>query len=165
MSAHCDVAPGAGVAPTGGPSRTAADCAEPSAPTRATAPEASWLLSGAQLHLQTSAAWVRLVAAAWGSKAERGAKEQRGRGQARSPRAACVRDVSHRLRCLSTPTHPRGLNQSARWCRRVVRRVRKRGPCTSGEDVRERILAFMASLNKTMAQPFQWTDKGRPLTV
>ena len=41
----------------------------------------------------------------------------------------------------------------------------KRGNVTSVEDLRERILAFMAYFNKTMAKPFKWTYKGRPLTV
>jgi len=36
---------------------------------------------------------------------------------------------------------------------------------TSVEDLRERILAFIAYFNKTMAKPFKWTYKGRPLTV
>jgi hypothetical protein len=47
----------------------------------------------------------------------------------------------------------------------VVRRVLKRGHVTSVVDVRERILAFIAYFNKTMAKPFTWTYKGRPLTV
>ena len=36
---------------------------------------------------------------------------------------------------------------------------------TSVVDLRERILAFIAYFNKTMAKPFKWTYKGRPLTV
>ena len=32
-------------------------------------------------------------------------------------------------------------------------------------DLRERMLAFIAYFNKTMAKPFKWTYKGRPLTV
>jgi hypothetical protein len=31
--------------------------------------------------------------------------------------------------------------------------------------LRERILAFIAYFNATLAKPFQWTYKGRPLTV
>ena len=47
----------------------------------------------------------------------------------------------------------------------VVRRLLKRGNFTSVEDLRERILAFIASFNQTIAKPFKWTYKGRPLTV
>ena len=46
-----------------------------------------------------------------------------------------------------------------------MRRLLKRGNFTSVADLRERILAFMAYFNKTMAKPFKWTYKGRPLTV
>ena len=47
----------------------------------------------------------------------------------------------------------------------VVRRLLRRGNFTSVEDLRERILAFIAYFKKTMAKPFTWTYKGRPLTV
>ena len=47
----------------------------------------------------------------------------------------------------------------------LVRRLLKRGNFTSVEDLRERILAFIVYFNKTMAKPFKWTYKGRPLTV
>lgn len=46
-----------------------------------------------------------------------------------------------------------------------MRRLLKRGNCTSVADLRERILAFIASCKKTMAQPCKWTYTGRPLTV
>jgi hypothetical protein len=39
----------------------------------------------------------------------------------------------------------------------VVQAVLKRGNFTSVEDLRERILAFIAYFNTTMAKPFQWT--------
>ena len=35
----------------------------------------------------------------------------------------------------------------------------------SVEDLRERILAFIAYFNKTMAKPFKWTYTGHPLTA
>ena len=47
----------------------------------------------------------------------------------------------------------------------VVRRLLRRGNFTSVADVWERILAFIAYFNQTMAKPFKWTYKGRPLTV
>ena len=47
----------------------------------------------------------------------------------------------------------------------VVRRLLKRGNFTSVADLQERILAFIAYFNKSMAKPFKWTYKGRPLTV
>ena len=153
------------MAPTVGPRRTEEDCAGPSAPTLATDPEAPWLLIVAQRHTPKSAALVRLVAEACGIKEDLGAKEQRGILQSMSTRAEFLSDVSHRLHFLSTPKHTSWLNHIERWFSIVVRRLLRRGNCTSVEDLRERILAFIASFNQTMAKPFKWTYKGRPLTV
>jgi transposase len=80
-------------------------------------------------------------------------------------RAAFLSDVSHRIRFLYIPKHTSWLNQIELWFSILVRRLLKRGNFTSLEDLRERILAFIAYFNKTMAKPFKWTYKGRPLTV
>jgi len=80
-------------------------------------------------------------------------------------RAAFLSDVSHRIRCMYTPKHTSWLNHIERWCSMLVRRLLRRGNFTSVEDLRERILACIAYFNKTMAKPFKWTYKGRPLTV
>jgi len=108
---------------------------------------------------------VRLVGEAGGIKEDRGAKEKRGRGQSMPTRATFVSDVRHRLRFLSTPQHTSWLHHIARWLSILVRRLLQRGNVTSVEDLRERILAFLADCNKTMAKPFKWTYKGRPLTM
>jgi hypothetical protein len=165
LSANCDGAPGAGGAPTGGPRRTAEDFAGPSAHPMATAPEAPWLCIVAQLNMHQSEVVVRLVAEAWGITEARGEKENRGLWQSMPTRAECLRDVSHRIRFLSTPQPTSWLHHIERWFRIVVRRLLKRGHCTSVEDLRERLLAVIADCNKTMAKPFKWTYKGRPLTV
>jgi hypothetical protein len=165
LIAHCDVAPGEVVAPTSGPSRTEEDVAAPLARPIATDPEAPWLFLVDQLHTHTSEALVRLVASACGSTDDLGEKEQRGPWQSRSTRAAFLSDVSHRLRCMYPPKHTRWLNHIERWCSIVVRRLLRRGNCTSVEDLRERILPFIAYCNTPMATPFKWTYKGRPLTV
>lgn len=41
----------------------------------------------------------------------------------------------------------------------------KRASFTSTEDLRQRILDFIEYFNKTMAKPFKWTYKGKPLTA
>ena|ERR1043166_8274518 len=80
-------------------------------------------------------------------------------------RAAFWSDVSHRLRFMYTPKHTSWLNHIERWFSMLVRRLLRRGNFTSVADLRERILACIAYFNKTMAKPFKWTYKGRPLTV
>ena len=165
LIANFDVAIGEVVAPTIGPSRTEEDFAGPIARTMATDPEAPWLCILEHLNMHKSEALVRLVASACGIADELGEKEQRGILQSMSTRAAFLSDGSHRIRFLYTPKHTSWLNQIELWFSILVRRLLRRGNFTSVEDLRERILAFIASFNKTMAKPFKWTYKGRPLTV
>jgi hypothetical protein len=39
----------------------------------------------------------------------------------------------------------------------------RRGNCTSTEDLRNKILAFIDYFNQIVARPFNWTYTGRPL--
>jgi transposase len=165
LIANFDVATGEVVAPTVGPSRTEEDFAGHIAHTIATDPEAPWLFIVDQLNIHKSEALVRLVAEACGIKEDLGEKEKRGILQSMPTRAEFLSDVSHRIRFLYTPKHTSWLNQIELWFSILVRRLLKRGNFTSVEDLRERILAFIAYFNKTMAKPFKWTYKGRPLTV
>jgi transposase len=148
-----------------GPRRTEEDFAGHIAQTIATDPAASWLFIVDQLNMHKSEALVRLVAKACGIKEDLGAKEKRGIWQSMATRAEFLSDVSHRIRFMYTPKHTSWLNQIELWFSILVRRLLKRGNFTSVEDLRERILAFIAYFNKTMAKPFKWTYKGRPLTV
>jgi transposase len=165
LIANFDVATGEVVAPTVGPSRTEEAFAGHIAHTIATDPEASWLFIVDQLNIHKSEALVRLVAEACGITEDLGEKENRGSLQSMLTRAEFLSDVTHRIRFLYTPKHTSWLNQIELWFSIVVRRLLKRGNFTSVEDLRQRILAFIAYFNKTMAKPFKWTYKGRPLTV
>ena len=165
LIANFDVATGEVVAPTIGLSRTEEDFAAQIARTIATDPEAPWLFIVDQLNTHKSEALVRLVARACGIAEDLGEKENRGILQSMATRAAFLSEVSHRIRFLYTPKHTSWLNQIELWFSILVRRLLKRGNFTSVEDLRERILAFIAYFNKTMAKPFKWTYKGRPLTV
>jgi transposase len=165
LIANFDGATGEVVASTVGPSRTEEDFAGHIAHTIAIEPEASWLFIVDQLNIHKSEALVRLVAEACGIKEALGEKEKRGLLQSMSTRAEFLSDVSHRIRFMYTPKHTSWLNQIELWFSILVRRLLKRGNFTSVEDLRQRILDFIAYFNKTMAKPFKWTYKGRPLTV
>lgn len=51
------------------------------------------------------------------------------------------------------------------WFSILSRRLLTRGSFTSVEDLRMRLLAFIAYFNATLAKPFKWTYGGRPLTA
>ncbi len=57
------------------------------------------------------------------------------------------------------------LNQIEIWFSILMRRVLKRGSFTSVQELKQQILAFVDYFNQTLAKPFKWTYKGRPLTV
>jgi hypothetical protein len=139
LSANGNVATGEIIAPSMGAPRTEEDFTAPMAQTIATDPEAPWICIVAQLTIHPSETFGRWVARACRIEADGGEKEQRGVCKSMQTRAEFLRDVSHRLRFLSTPKHTSGLHQMEMWCSILVRRLLKRGNFTSVEDLRERI--------------------------
>ena len=47
----------------------------------------------------------------------------------------------------------------------MVRNLLRRGNLTSTDDLRTKVLDFIAYFNRTMANPFKWTYLGKPLHV
>ena len=74
-------------------------------------------------------------------------------------------DASHRITFHFTPKHASWINQIEIWFSILVRKLLRRGNFTSKAHLKQRIEAFIAYFNQTMAKPFRWTMKGRPLTV
>jgi transposase len=165
LIANFEVATGAVIAPSIGPTRTEEDFAAHIARTVATDPEAEWVFLTDQLNIHKSEALVRLVATRCRIETPLGIKEKTGILHSLPSRAAFLQDATHRIRFIYTPKHSSWLNQVEIWFSILVRRLLKRASFTSTEELRERILAFIDYFNRTMAKPFKWTYTGRALTV
>lgn len=165
LIANLEVATGQVLAPSIGPTRTEEDFAAHIAQTIATDAAAAWIFVVDQLNTHQSAALVRLVAAADALPTDLGVKGKGGILASMASRKAFLEDPSHRIRFVYTPKHSSWLNQVELWFGILARRVLQRGSFTSVEELRQRILAFIEYFNATLAKPFQWTYKGRPLTI
>jgi hypothetical protein len=165
MLANFEVATGQVMAPSVGPTRTAEDVVGHSERTSARDPAAAWVLLVDRLHTHQSDSWVRFVAKPCGIEEHVGVQGKAGILESRSTRAAFFYDPTHRIRLVYTPKHTSWLNQVEIWFGILVRRLRKRASFTSVDDLRERLLAWIDYVNKTMAKPFKWTYAGRPLVA
>jgi hypothetical protein len=159
-----DVATGQVLAPSLGPTRTEDDFAAHIAQTIDTDPQAVWVFITDQLNIHQSEALVRLVADCCDLSDDLGSKGKSGVLASMPSRAAFLTDPTHRIQFVYVPKHTSWLNQVEIWLGILVRRVIKRGNFTSLDDLRSKILDFIAYFNQT-AKPFRWTYAGRPLTI
>jgi transposase len=163
LIANFKVATGEIVTPSIGASRRGEDFAAHIGQTVATDPEARWVFIVDQLNIHKSEALVRLVARGCGISEDLGEKERTGVLKSMHTRGEFLSDASHRIRFVYTPKHTSWLNQIEIWFSILVRRLLKRSSFKSVEELRSRILVFIDYFNKTMAKPFKWTYRGRPL--
>jgi transposase len=165
LIANFEVATGHVIAPTVGPTRTEEDFARHLAATIDTDPQAPWIFVMDQLNIHKSESLVRLVAERCDLDIDLGVKGQSGVLKSMPTRATFLTDKTHRIRFVYTPKHTSWLNQVEIWFSILSRRLLKRASFASIEELHERVLAFIAYFNATLAKPFKWTYKGRPLSA
>jgi hypothetical protein len=164
LIANFEVATGHIVSPSLGPTRTEQDFATHITHTVETDRAASWVFIVDHLNIHQSESLVRLVAERCVPGLALGIKGESGILESMATRAQFLQDAAHRIRFIYTPKHSSWLNQIEIWFSILVRRLLQRASFSSLQDMRQRILAFIAYFNQTMAKPYKWTYKGRPLS-
>jgi transposase len=149
--------------PTIGPTRTEADFAGHIERTVAADPAGSWVFVVDNLNIHGSESLVKLVAEACEVATDLGKKGVRGVLKSVASRQAFLSESSHRIRFVYLPKHSSWLNQIEVIFGVIMRKVIRRGSFTSVEDLRTKLLNFIAYFNRVFAKPFRWTYTGRPL--
>jgi transposase len=158
-----EVTTGELIGPTIGATRTEDDFASHIEQTVAADPEGSWVFVADNLNIHCSESLVNLVAEACEVTTDLGKKGVRGVLKSVASRQEFLSRPDHRIRFVYTPKHSSWLNQIEVVFGVIMRKVIRRGSFTSVEDLRTKLLNFIAYFNRVFAKPFRWTYTGRPL--
>jgi hypothetical protein len=144
LIASFEVASGRVLVASLGPRRTEEDFAVHLAQVIAADPQGEWIFVLDQLNTHKSATLVEWIAHGLQLEDDLGIKGECGILQSMSSRAAFLSEPGHRIRFVYTPTHASWLNQIEIWFSILVRRVLRRGSFTSVQELKQRILAYVA---------------------
>ncbi len=165
LIANFMVATGRIITPTIGPTRKEEDFLNNIMGTVDDKPQAHWIFVADQLNTHMSESLVRYVATQCGIEEDLGIKGKSGILKSMATRKVFLSNPEHRIRFIYTPKHTSWMNQVEIWFSILTRRLLKRGSFRSTDHLEKRILKFIDFFNETMAKPFKWTYKGRPLAV
>lgn len=118
-----------------------------------------------QLNTHKSETLVRLIAKHSNDNQDLGEKGKSGILQSMQTREEYLCKGDHKIVFHYTPKHCSWLNQIEIWFGILMRKVITRGCFISKEDLKEKILTFIEYFNETMAKPFKWTYRGKPLSA
>jgi hypothetical protein len=124
-----------------------------------------WHIVVDNLNIHCSEALVRFVAADSALEIELGVKGKSGILHSKQSRADFLSLQEHRVVFYYTPKHASWMNQVEIWFSILARKLLRNGNFSSTDDLKAKVLAFIAYYNHTMAKPFKWTYQSKALCV
>lgn len=165
LTANLEVATGQVIAPTVEVNRTEADFARHIEQTVNTAPGDKWIFVTDSLNTHLSETLVLNIAARENLVVDLGVKGKAGILADMETRREFLCDPSHQVSFIYTPKHCSWMNQVEIWFSILSRRALKRASFSSLDELKTRLLEFIAYFNRVLAKPFRWTYTGRPLAA